>query len=123
MGMFALLLVAMWLVAKLAESPQLLSFFFGFLILMEGVVILRHMRNLALFWRLTKEERLLSGKIEYSRRLSLELSAADCISLGIFLLLLALISENWFIMGGGLNCINLGLRHWIWAKRLRAKTV
>lgn len=122
MGMFSLLLLGMWLLATLADSPQLLSFFFGLLIGMEGAIHLRHMRNLALFWHLTRGEQLVSGKIAYTRRLSLQLSAAEFVSVGVFLFLLALVSESWFVLGGGLSSINVGLRHWIWARRLRKKT-
>jgi hypothetical protein len=108
---YSVWLLMLWAGAKWLGTPQIFSFAIGCLFLIEIVVHIRHLENLHLYG-LFKIPGAISGKIEYSRLLTLRRSAWSLFSFGILFLILALVSSPWFFLGGTLSCIGTGWSHW-----------
>ena len=117
LALSSLALLVIWLAAvRLSDVPAMFSFAIGGMFLLEAAVHMRHIRNIALFQR-ARVAQGLKGTIEYTRWLTLKLSAIEILSFSGLFFLLFLVSGSWFFAGGTATCLATGLRHWIWGKR------
>jgi hypothetical protein len=57
------------------------------------------------------------GQVQYSRWLNLRLSATELLCFSALFLLLFLLGEGWFLLGGALGCGVTGARHWLWSRK------
>jgi hypothetical protein len=119
--MWLLILFISWAMAiPWLGAPWLFSFVTGTLILLEAAVHLRHGRNLAIFRYASRGEGLMTGRIEYSKVLSLKLSAVELIGFAGLFLFVFLLAGHWFFLGGAVSCLATGLKHWRLAGRVPA---
>jgi len=113
---FLLLYLVWWLAYRRLGFPQIFDFLMGGLFLREAVVLIRHMRNVAMV-KLHETRPGLEGRITYARWLNLRLSAVDLALFGILFLILAAVLKNWFLLGGGVVCLFTGVQHWALARK------
>jgi hypothetical protein len=112
-----ILIFLLWFITTIVlRLPQLFSIFLGSLILREVAIHLRHIRNITLF-RLVKSAGGLTGKVEYSRWLSLKMSAAELLSFAGLFLFISLALGSWLFLGGAISCFVTGFQHWGWSKK------
>ena len=112
---FPLLALIAWLSDELG-LPQVFYLVMGGLLLRQAVILLRHGRNIAL-GVLSQPAGSLHGRLEYSRWLSLRLSAAELFGFGTFFALLSIAMESWFFLGGALVCLLTGSQHWAYSRK------
>lgn len=122
--MLALSSLAIWLVWWLAVSvlglAELFLLLIGGLISRQLVVLARHMRNIVLF-RHARTAGNIQGRVEYTRRVTLRVSATELFAFVIIYLLISLISGSFFFLGGALACAITGMQHWIMSSKLDPK--
>lgn len=105
----SLLMFVMWQLTR-HSVPEVYSFFLGTMILKELVIHVRHFRNLFLFR--ASGSNAVCGRIEYSRRLTLRLSALEMLEFsGLFIAVFAF-THSWFVLGGATGCLVLAGKHW-----------
>lgn len=92
---------------------------YGVLMVREGVIYLRHMRNLGLFRQLVKDSGGLEGKMLYKRWLIYRSSAGELWSSGSLFLILALWVNSYFLLGGAISLYLTGYQHWRLGKKAR----
>ena len=80
------------------------------MILVELTIHIRHVRNLFLFRALLSGQGI-TGRIEYPRPIMLRLSAMEILSFAILYLVLFVITEHWFLLGGATACVSLAINH------------
>jgi len=100
-----------WLAVPLLGLSALFMLLIGGLVSRQLVVIARHLRNIILF-RQARTVGNIQGRVEYQRRVSLWLSAAELLTFAAFFLLIFFISGSIFFLGGALGCTVTGLQHW-----------
>lgn len=109
--LYSIFLVAVWFVSiRLMGLPQLYAFTLGAILLIQGPVQVRHVRNLVSFGH-AKDRDGISGRIELSRRFSYTSSAAEFGAFAGLYLLLGLLALSWLLVGGAFGCALLGLSH------------
>jgi hypothetical protein len=118
LGSFVLLYLVWWLTTQRLGVPQVFDLVMGGLFLREAVVLLRHLRNLALV-RLYPGG--LTGTLLYEHWLTLQLSAAELFLFGLLYLICSLLLPSWFFLGGGLFCLLTAWQHWVYARRARSR--
>lgn len=114
----ALLFVLWTLAVLIAKLPALFSFALGAALLLEGVIHVRHFRNILLF-QYARESKGIAGKIEYERWVTLRSSAVEFFSFAALYLFAFLISGRWFFAGGAIGSCSVGLRHWMWGNKAK----
>ena len=112
---FPLLALLWWLWTDLG-LPQVFYLTIGGLLLRQAAILLRHGRNFALAY-LCRTAGSLHGHLEYSRWLSLRLSAAELFGFGALFGLTAIAMESWFFLGGALMCALTGYKHWTYSRK------
>ena len=111
------LIAVIWILGvQRLNEPEIYLMALGALLLREGVVYLRHWRNIVAF-RLLANPAYVSGKIEYSRAFSYKTSSQEFLAFAAFYLVLTLTVSSWFIFGGCLSCLVTGLQHWNYARK------
>ena len=109
------LIFVSWAIAvHFLNMPDFFSFMLGMLILLQVAVHLRHIRNLALF-RAIEQGESVTGRLEYSRFMTLKMSAVEFWSIAALFLLVFLLTSSWFFLGGAASCLGVGLKHRRWA--------
>jgi hypothetical protein len=110
------IIVFLWFVSvSFFHVAELYWFALGILILREGAIHIRHVRNIALF-RLIQNDGAVQGQIAYARWVTLKSSAMEMFAFtGLFAMLAALLG-SWFMFGGTLGCLTIGLRHLQYAR-------
>jgi len=98
--------------------PGVFQLYLGALLLTELVVLMRHVRNIAMFRQILAGADL-AGQIRYPRWFALRTSATDLGLFAGFFLLLATIAAPPFFLGGALACGALALRHLRSSRRLQ----
>jgi hypothetical protein len=106
---FSALLSAVWLLSN-SSLPQLYQFALGCLVLLQSAIHMRHLRNLFLFRSMRLSDAVV-GRIEYSRRILLQMSAAEALSFSGLFLLVSVFTESWFVLGGSIACFSLAAKH------------
>ena len=89
---------------KLYSSRDSYEFFCGFFILLEACVHFRHMGNVALFSSATKGSGI-KGSVSIPRWIMLRAAAVDYALFSISFLLIYLVNNNSFVLGGCISCI------------------
>ena len=106
----------LWLVRGVAGPSTLYIVVLGAMVLVEGTVHMRHLRNWFLF---AKGAGVFRGQITYPRRLLLTMSAFELLLFaGLYASLFA-VTGSAFILGGSLACGVLSLNHYRLARRER----
>jgi hypothetical protein len=109
--MSSLILGGLWfLFMRLEEARPVFEFILGLFILVELVILVRHMNNLCLFRYLRASEGV-EGSIRYARWLSLRLSSGQFLTFCACFIMLWLLTGRWFFAGGALGCLFIGLQH------------
>ncbi len=116
---FPLVFLVWWLASEFLGMPQFFYFLMGGLLLREVAVHLRHARNIALA-HLVRTAGSIQGRIEYSRWLSLRLSAIELSSFGVIFLALSVAMGSWFFLGGAFASLLTGYQHWRYARKQAA---
>ena len=109
-----------WLSMKVA-TPALYLFGLGAMILVEVAVHTRHLRNFFFFRDLLRSNAV-RGRIEYPRPLTLRLSSAEFLIWAGLFALLFLITREWFVLGGAVECVVVAIKHRKLAAEHVAKT-
>jgi|SRR5579859_771022 len=108
-----LLLELIWYLSIVVlKLPWAFEFLLGGLVLREAAVLMRHARNIALFRAARAEGQGISGKITYTRRLSLRQSAVELWAFAALFALLAALTASWLLAGGAFACAATGFQHW-----------
>ncbi len=113
---FPLLILIWWLPTTYLDMPEIFYVVIGGLLLRTAVILLRHSRNFALAY-LCRTVGSLRGRLEYSRWLTLRLSAVELFGFGAFFGLTAIAMESWFFLGGALVCALTGYKHWTYSRK------
>jgi hypothetical protein len=109
-GMFSLLIWAFWyLSVQLSWLPQAYPFFVGAILLVQGPIHIRHIRNIIAF-RHARTGDGIAGNIQYARRFSYWLSTVELLSFSGLYLLLALLAGSVLPLGGSFGTVVLALR-------------
>ena len=98
-----------WLLSR-QVWPEAYVFLLGAMLLIQLAVHVRHVRNFVLF-RAILAGRGVRGRIEYSRYLSLRLSALDLACFAIVFLVGFLATQSPFLLGGAAGCLPMALKH------------
>ena len=107
---YSLFVSAVWVIfLPVLDIPDMYLFTVGAILLIQGPVQLRHIRNIQFFKHALDGEGI-TGRIEYSRRFTYRASATEYISFAGLYLALALLVSNWFLAGGAFGCLILSLR-------------
>lgn len=110
MALYSSILWATWSLSYQQLVPvPVYSLFAGALLLIEGPVIIRHLRNIFIFRRALAEHGI-SGDLKYSRNTLAAGSALEMLSFSGLYLSLALATSNCLLGGGALGCLILGMR-------------
>jgi len=99
-----------FLTMRVVILPDIYLFALGAMILIELTIHIRHVRNLFLFRALLSGHGI-TGRIEYPRPIMLRLSAIEILSFAFLYLILFLVTDNWFLLGGGTACVSLAINH------------
>jgi len=117
LGFSSLLLGLIWFLSQLwGPDAWLFEIIIGAYLLLEVSVHMRHIRNLAYFGRM-KNSQGVSGKIEYSAWLTLQISAIDLIAFAALFLIVFWLTGRPFFAGGALGCAVTGIKHWRLARK------
>ena len=109
---------AIWWLAGISDA-RLYQFVLGAMILSELAIHVRHLRNLFLFRAILSTDAI-QGRIEYARPCMLEMSAVELFAFAGLYAFLFLVTFSWFVLGGVLTCLSLGVKHRSWAKKHRS---
>jgi len=118
LGSFLLLYLVWWLTTRRLAIPQVFDLVMGGLFLREAVVLMRHLRNLAL---VRFHPGGLTGTLLYEHWLTLQLSAAELFLFGLLYLIFGLLLPSWFFLGGALFCLLTAWQHWTYARKARSR--
>jgi hypothetical protein len=120
LGFTTLFLWWVWFLS-LQSSPAFYAFVLGSWVLLEVVIHVRHLRNLATFRQILNQD-FVRGRIEYSRKFTLRVSAFEILTFAGALLVIFAFTQSWFILGGVASCISTSIKHFRLAGRLNSAT-
>jgi hypothetical protein len=83
---------------------------FGAMVSVELAVHIRHFRNLFLFRAISGSDAA-KGRIQYSRTLSLRMSATELYGFAALFLVISVFTQNWFTVGGTMSCFVTATKH------------
>jgi hypothetical protein len=106
----ALLFALWWMTMKVLFVPQLFFFGFGALVLIQVTVHIRHLRNFFLFRAILANDGI-SGRIEYARPVMLRMSSVELFSFSVAYAVIYLMTGSWFVLGGVVACLSVGINH------------
>jgi len=98
------------LIAHTLDVPEVFAFAWGAFVWIQIANHFRHIRNLIVF-HYARTSMGVSGQIQYQHWLSLRLSALDMFSFAALFLILFLFWGSFFVLGGAIGCLSLGLTH------------
>ena len=96
--------------ASLIGSQTIFGLAWGFLVLLELAIHVRHARNLFFFYY-AKRSCGIQGRIDVAHWLSLRESAAELLSFGFIFLFIFLITQSLPVAGGAISCTVVGINH------------
>jgi hypothetical protein len=112
-----------WLAATWWLSQQsTFSFYeivFGSMVSVELAIHIRHFRNLFLFRAIVRSDEV-QGRIQYSRPMSLRISAVELYGFATLFFLLSVFTQSWFTVGGTLSCFVTATKHLRLAQKAKA---
>src|SRR5262249_50076657 len=106
-----------WWLAGIVDA-RLYQFVLGSMILSELAIHVRHVRNLFLFRAILRTDAI-QGRIEYARPCMFEISAVELFAFAGLYAFLFIFTFSWFVLGGLLACLSLGVKHRSWARKHR----
>jgi hypothetical protein len=110
LALYSFMIGAIWyLMVNLSWVPRAYPLFVGAILLPEGPIHIRHIRNIVAFRRAIRRQGI-EGRIEYTRQFSRVASAAELLSFSVLYLVLALLCDSSLLLGGGLATAGLALR-------------
>lgn len=114
------LLAVVWFMSE--QSPLgLYRFALGVLVLLQLTIHMRHLRNLHLYRAIVHTDEV-RGRIEYSRRLVLRMSAVELFCFAGLYFVLFLFTDSWFFIGGSVGCLATALKHRDLARKYQTRT-
>jgi hypothetical protein len=115
----AILLV--WLIdVRLLKDHHLYVLLLGGLFLREAALIVRHFRNISLFY-LSGRATDIRGQIQYPRWLTLQVSATELTAFGFLFLILFIPDNSWFFIGGAAGCFVTAFQHYTLSSKAQLK--
>lgn len=96
----SVLLVVLWFASS--QEPDFWPFFrflFGGLILREIVILLRHAKNITIFWN-AKKHRGISGQVRYDRWFTYRMSFVELFGFAVVFLIVFLFTGSYSFLGG-----------------------
>jgi len=103
-------LALIWWLSMQVRVPGLYLFGVGALILVEVPVHTRHLKNFFFFRDLLRSNAV-RGRIEYPRPLTLRLSSAEFLIWAGLFTILFLVTREWFVLGGAVECVVVAAKH------------
>jgi hypothetical protein len=103
------LLATMWWLSS-QSAILLYQVVFGAFVSVEMAVHIRHFRNLFLFRAIAASDGV-QGRIQYSRPLSLRMSAVDLYGFAVLFLVISVFTQSWFALGGTMSCFVTATKH------------
>lgn len=109
---YAALVWAIWFLSvDVINIPAFYSFTLGLILLVQGPVQVRHVRNLVTFRHATSQEGI-SGRVVYARSFSYKASGAEFLAYAVLYLILGLLTSRWMLIGGAVGCAALARNHY-----------
>jgi hypothetical protein len=109
---YSIFVWAVWVIfVSVLDIPQMYVFTVGAVLLLQGPVQLRHVRNIQTFKQVLNGDGI-AGRIEYTRRFTYQASALEFIAFAGLYLVLALLAASWLLAGGAFGCAVLALRQY-----------
>lgn len=105
-----ILLSLLWWCSIQLKEPALYLFPLGAYILVEVPVHMRHLKNFFFFRDLIRTGGV-RGRIEYPRPVTLRLSATEFLIWTAVFAGLFLVTREWFVLGGAVQCAAVALKH------------
>jgi len=93
----------------------------GAALLLVFITDLRHIENLSMVWFLKSDPKGFKGRIEQSYKLSQRRVAVGVFNIGILYLVVFLLTQRLFFLGGGVICMLFALRHYLLSNRQLSK--
>jgi len=106
---WAYLAASWWFAVQL--QPHFYEFVLGAMISSELAVHVRHLRNLFLFRAIIGTDAV-QGRIQYQRPLTLRMSSVEFLGFSVLFGVLSVFTSSWFLLGGTIQCLAIGLKHW-----------
>jgi hypothetical protein len=110
----SILMLIIWRLSR--PFPQLFTFLMGALILIEVSIHIRHLRNIALF-RLVAQKDAVKGHISYAGWLSYRISAIELLTFAGLYLIVYVLTDSLFFLGGVATCLVTCLKHLLYSRR------
>lgn len=107
----AAVLVLVWWLSQRLRWPGAYTFLLGSMIGQELAIHVRHIRNFALF-RAVLAGSGVQGRIEYSRRTLLRLSATEFLAFSGVFAICTLVTGSAFVLGSAVGCLSVAVNHW-----------
>ena len=89
----------------------------GAALLLVFITDLRHIENLSMVWFLKSNPEGFKGRIEQSYKLSQRRVAIGVFNIGVLYLVVSLLTQRLFFLGGGIICMLYALRHYLLSNR------
>lgn len=89
----------------------------GAALLLVFITDLRHIENLSMVWFLKSDPEGFKGRIEQSYKLSQRRVAVGVFNTGLLYLVVFLLTQRLFFLGGGIICMLFALRHYLLSNR------
>lgn len=105
-----IVLSLLWWSSMQLRVPALYLFFLGALILVQVPTHARHLKNFFFFRDLIRTGGV-RGRIEYPRAVTLRLSATEFLIWSALFVGLFLITREWFVLGGAVQCAVVAFKH------------
>ena len=121
LALYSLLIWALWyLSVGLSWFPRGYAFFAGAILLVQGPIHMRHIRNIVVF-RHAKNQEGIQGRIQYTRRFSYKVSAVELLAFSTLYLVLAFLSESLLLLGGAFGTAVLAFRSYQASRKISSQ--
>jgi hypothetical protein len=117
LGVAALL----WLALRFSVDEQLTRFVLGVIVFTRLAIIAQHLRNIWWYSKMAKSPSSISGRIVYSRRMAIHLSAHTYFGYVLVLAVAALCTPSAWLLGGALGMTMVFLQLLIYGMRASAR--
>lgn len=99
----------------------LFDFFYGAIFILYTFIITRHLQNIFTYKLSLKHPEFLSGKLVINQIYTLKISQYQTIFFAVFLLLINIWVQSWFLFGGFAGLLVLYLIQFTWIRRFKQK--
>ena len=103
-------------------APRVYEAALGALVLIQLTIHIRHIRNYFLFRAVLAGEGV-AGRIQYARPTMLANSAVELFTFAGLYSILCIFTTSWFIFGGAIACVLVGVKHRQLSRQHVARTV